>query len=392
MGNERIYYLNGLRGILAIIVFIHHYLYAFYPDLIFGGTREEVVANKHTLSWLIAYTPLNAAFNPGLAISFFFLLSGYVQAYHYIKTEDPIFLQRSFIKRYFRLALPVLTVVLLLYLFHRLHLIRKEGIPYHELSSGWSKSMLPDDLNFLQLFNYVFARCFNGDSSYYQILWTMSPELYNSWMVIILLMVTHRIRNKMPLLLAWLAFQCVFLQSFYSASFTLGLMLSHLNLKSPAFNAFASKPLVKLLCLLMGLYFASYPFTGYEGVTQRTIYGPISFFDTIPHVISFAFGNLLLFIFMMHSARAKKILAWPTLLFFGEISFMFYLVHFLIIFSFSPRMYQFLQPYLVTTANAWLTGLASFVMVTLASWVLYLCVDKPVVRLCNVYTKKLFGI
>jgi peptidoglycan/LPS O-acetylase OafA/YrhL len=392
MDNERIHYLNGLRGILAIIVFIHHYLYAFYPDLVFGGTSEEFISKKHSISWLMAYTPLNLVFNPGMAICFFFLLSGYVQTYHYVKTDDPIFLQRSFIKRYFRLAIPLLAIVLLLYIFHRLHLIRKEGIPYHDLSSEWSKSMLPDNLNFLQVFNYALARCFNGDASYYQILWTMSPELYNSWMVILLLMVTHRIRNKMPLLLVWLAFQCVFLQSFYSASFTIGLLLSHLHLKSTSFNTLTSKPLIKLLCLLLGLYFASYPFTGYEGITARTIYKPISFFDTIPHLISFVFGNLLLFIFIMHSARAKKILSRPTLLFFGEISFMFYLVHFLIVFSFSPWLYQVLQPRLVTMANAWLTGLASFAVVTLASYALYLCIDKPVVRLCNVYTKKLFGI
>src|SRR6218665_1438985 len=209
MGNERIHYLNGLRGILAIVVFVHHYLYAFYPDLIFGGTRQEFIANKHTLSWFIAYSPLNMAFNPGTAISFFFLLSGYVQAFHYIKTEDAVFLQRSFIKRYFRLAIPLLAVVILLYVFHRLHLIQKEGIPYHELSSGWCKSMLPDNLGFLELFKYALARCFNGDSGYYQVLWTMSPELYNSWMVIVLLLVTHHIRNKIPLLLAWLVFQCV---------------------------------------------------------------------------------------------------------------------------------------------------------------------------------------
>lgn len=392
MGNERIHYLNGLRGILAIIVFIHHYLYAFYPDLIFGGTRAEFIANRHPISWMIAFTPLNMVFNPGMAICFFFLLSGYVQSYHYIKTEDPVFLQRSFIKRYFRLAIPLLAVVLLLFVFHRLHLIRKDGIPYHALSAGWCNSMLPDNLDFLQVLKYGLARCFNGDSSYYQILWTMSPELYNSWMVMVLLMVTHRIRNKVPLLLMWLAFQCAILQSFYSAAFTLGLLLSHYHLRSPGFNAFTSKPLVRLLCLLAGLYFASYPFTGYEGVTERTIYSLISFFDVLPHVISFTFGNLLLFIFIIHSERAKKLLSTTTLLFFGEISFMFYLVHFLIVFSFSPWLYQVLRPHLLTPANAWLTGLASFAVITLAAYALYLCVDRPVVRLCNVYAKKLFGI
>ena len=61
---------------MAVIVFIHHFLYAFYPWLVFGGEVESYRTGNWTVSRLFALTPLNIVFNPGTAINFFFLLSG----------------------------------------------------------------------------------------------------------------------------------------------------------------------------------------------------------------------------------------------------------------------------------------------------------------------------
>ena len=392
MDNERIHYLNGLRGILALIVFIHHFFYAFYPDLVFGGNSTEFLSGKWTISRLLAYTPLNIIFNPGMAINFFFLLSGYVQSYHYIKTQDTVFLQRSFIKRYFRLVVPILSVVLLLFVFHRLHLVRNYSIPANSLSTDWAKSMLPDNLGFFEMLKYAFVDVFNGAAGYYQILWTMSTELYNSWMVIILLLVLHKTRNKIPLLVVWVLAQCLLMQSYYSVSFTLGLLVCELHQHSQKFNRYVSYPYTKFFCLAVGLYFASYPFTGYLGSTEKSMYAPISFFDTYPHVISYVFGNLLLFLFLLYAPKIKTLLSKPLLLFFGDISFMFYLLHFLVLFSFTAWLYQKLVPHLVTSANLWVCGICSFVLITLASYLFTRWIDKPVIRLCNNYTKKIFGI
>ncbi|HOZ87803.1 MAG TPA: acyltransferase [Bacteroidia bacterium] len=393
MNTERILFLNGLRGILALIVFVHHFLYAFNPDMLFGGNSEAFLSGKWTTCRIFAYTPLNIFFNPGMAISFFFLLSGYVQSHHYLKTNDFVFLQKSFIKRYFRLMVPVLSILVLVFLFHRLSFIHRNGFPYNTLSDGWIKSMLPDNLSFMQVLKHGLVDCFyTGKSGYYQILWTMMVELYNSWMVIILLLVTHVIRRKIPLLFLWLAFQFLFLHSYYSAMFTMGLILCHLHLHSTRFNQLASQPIVKTICLAVGIYFASYPFTGYQGGSEKTVYQLISFFEKIPHFISYAIGDLLLFIFLLHSQFFKKLLSKSFLLFFGEISFMVYLVHFLIIFSFSVWMYQKLLPHLVSTANLWVTGLASFALIIAVSWLLTICIDRPWLTWCNVSIKKYFDI
>ena len=114
MDSHRIKYLDGLRGVLAVIVFVHHYFYLFCPDLVFGGNYEDFT-NTGAFSFykIIALTPINIFFNPGMAIHFFFLLSGYVQTQSYFLNPDVSFLQKSMLKRYFRLAIPVVSVLML---------------------------------------------------------------------------------------------------------------------------------------------------------------------------------------------------------------------------------------------------------------------------------------
>jgi peptidoglycan/LPS O-acetylase OafA/YrhL len=392
MGNERIRYLDGLRGLLAVIVFVHHFLYAFCPTIIFGGTYQEFLSGNLTLSRFFALTPINIFFNPGTAINFFFLLSGYVQTYHYFKKPELLFLQKSFIKRYFRLAIPTLAVVLLLYVFHKLHLIDRLHFPPNQLSYDWIKSMLPDSLNFWQSIRYGLLDCFNSKAQVYQILWTMPVELYNSWMILILLLVIHSIKNKIPFLIGWMFVQLFLLESYYGVSFTLGAFVAHLNVNSSSFSNFFSKKWVLWLCSIVGFYFASYPFMGYESSSKQSIYRLISFFDVYPHVISYIIGNTLLFGVILYSLKLQKLLSAKWLLFFGNISFMFYLIHFLILFSFSPWLFfKLFGVFHNGVSNYIITGTSTFIVITLISYALFKLIDAPILKGCNIMTKKIYG-
>jgi peptidoglycan/LPS O-acetylase OafA/YrhL len=392
MTDDRLRYLDGLRGILAIIVFLHHFVYVFYPDMLFGGPYTEFLKTRMTFNKLVALTPLNMLFNPGMAIQFFFILSGYVQCFHYFKKPDLLLVQKSFLKRYFRLAVPTLSVLLLVYSFHKLHFITKELIPPDPVTGGWSANMLPDKLNFLSVVKHGLLDVFISNFRYYQVLWTMPIELMNSWMVLIFLFVTHQIRNKVGLIIFWLLVQLFLIQSYYSAAFTFGMLICYGEVNSPKFSSFFSKGIVKLLALLVGIYFASYPFIGYEKSTETGFYSLISFFEKYPHIISYLFGDLLLFCFLLRSETMKNILTRKIFLFFGNISFMLYLLHLLIIFSFSPWLYHALSTQMSRSANLLITGSASFLLITILSQVFYQLLDKPILTYCNIYFKKFFAV
>ncbi|MBL7930950.1 MAG: acyltransferase [Bacteroidia bacterium] len=391
--SDRVRFLDGLRGILACIVFVHHFFYAFWPNIVFGGPYEEFSSTSAFSGYkLIALTPLNILYNPGMAIHFFFLLSGYVQTYNYFHKPDFVFLQKSFIKRYFRLAIPTLSVLLLVFLFHRAHLFTKDLIPQNSVTSGWVKSLLPDNLNLFQVIRHGLVECFSVKSNYYQVLWTMPTELANSWMVLILLFITHRLKNATRVFVLWLLAQVFLMEAYYGAAFTLGMLICSVEKNIPKFSAYFGKTYVRFLCLSIGLYFASYPFVGYVDSTKNSFYGPISFFEKVPHIISYLFGDLLLFCFFLHSERSKNFLAQKLFLFLGNISFMFYLVHFLILLSFTPWVFNVLSFHVGFTTNILLSGLSTFMLVLGASYILYKYVDRLTLRLCSLYLKKLFNI
>jgi peptidoglycan/LPS O-acetylase OafA/YrhL len=385
--------LDGLRGLLAIVVFFHHFLYAFYPELIFGGSQQEFL-NQSSLNIkrIIALSPINILFNPGMAILFFFLLSGYVQTKTYFDSDQLIFLQKSFIKRYFRLAIPTLSVLVIVFIFHQLNLIHNTLFPVNNLSNDWSKNLLTTQLGFFSVVYHGVFECFTFNSRYYQILWTMPLELLNSYIVLILCMVTHQLKNKHWLFIVWLLVQLFFLHSYNGAAFTFGLLFAFSQQHAPKLKQLLSKTAVKYTCLIIGIYFASYPYTGYQNAVLSSIYKPISFFEVYPHLISFLIGVVFLFAALSVSVKFQNLLSGKLFIFFGNISFMFYLIHFLILFSFSPSLYQAVLPHCSFGSTIFITGLLSFVVITLVSFVLYTIVDKPVIRLCNTYAKKIVGV
>jgi peptidoglycan/LPS O-acetylase OafA/YrhL len=384
MRADRLHYLDGLRGVLAVIVFVHHYFYMFYPELIFGGSYSTFIhSGPFSFFKIMALTPVNILFNPGMAIHFFFLLSGYVQTRTYFLQPDIRFLQKSLIKRYLRLALPVLAVVLMVYLFHRFYLIRKDLIPVNELNAGWVKSLLPNNLNILKVIREGLFHCFRGNSRYYQILWTMPTELVNSFVVLGLLLIFHGLRYRRALFILIALVQLIFLQEYYSVAFVTGMILADLEVNSGRFRQLFSQPLVHFSCLGLGLYFGSYPFTGYQNAAANSVYAPISFFEVYPHVISYLTGVIFLFCFLLFSAPVQSLLSKKLFRFFGEISYMFYLVHFLLLLSISPVLYNYLKHPGDGGLDFMLTGLISFGSVTLAAFLLTRLIDRPAILLSN---------
>lgn len=373
----RILYLDGLRGLLALVVFFHHFLYIYFPEVIFGGTYSEFSLNTgySGLKW-VALTPANLFFNPGFAIHFFFLLSGYVQAQTFYQSGNLLFIQRSLLKRYLRLALPVLCTVLLVFCAHKFQLLRKELIPNNILNADWLKSLLPNTLSFPQVFKEGLLSCFQRNSRYYQVLWTMPTELANSYLVLLLVLALHQLRHQTLLVLALLSIQFFILKEYYSIAFITGMLLARLNAEETRFAFFCKKIWARLLFLLVGLYFGSYPFTGFQGAVLHSIYVPISFFETYPHIISYFVGTTFLFLFLLQSERLQNFLSLKVFLFYGRISFMLYLLHFLVLLTVAPLLEQALH-------NLLLSFISTLVFATALAWLFTKYIDEPVVRLSN---------
>ncbi|MGD0277438.1 MAG: acyltransferase family protein, partial [Syntrophales bacterium] len=115
----RITYVDGMRGLAAIVVLSSHVIGAFYPVLIpipqVLPVPLQDLANQSLLIKIIIFTPLTIFYNGFSAVTLFLLLSGYVIYNSCVYNKDKTHLTPSVFKRYFRLTIPTLFSCLLSY-------------------------------------------------------------------------------------------------------------------------------------------------------------------------------------------------------------------------------------------------------------------------------------
>jgi len=218
----------------------------------------------------------------------------------------------------------------------------------------------------------------------------MPTELVNSFVVLGLLLFLHHLKHPIKIIVCLMLIQFVILEEYYSVAFVAGMLFANLEVNSEKFKRILSQPLIHGVCLLLGIYFGSYPFTGYQNAAAHSLYAPISFFEVYPHVISYLVGVIFLFCFLLYSKVFQSFLSGKVFLFFGEISFMFYLIHFLLLLSVTPRVYTKLSNTNDGGMDLALTGIISFGAITLAAYILTRLIDKPVIKISNKFAKLFF--
>lgn len=119
--SPRLAFLEGLRGVAALIVLIHHLFLAFWPTTYFG--THETAHHKLDI-WLYKYSALVGFLHTGtFSVALFFVLSGYVLTFRYSSAKDTELIESLAIKRYFRLAIPALGSILIAYFLMKLGLM-----------------------------------------------------------------------------------------------------------------------------------------------------------------------------------------------------------------------------------------------------------------------------
>jgi peptidoglycan/LPS O-acetylase OafA/YrhL len=104
---DRVGWLDGMRGIAAVQVVLLHYATAFLPGL---GLHDRGMMH-HRWERIIADTPLFFVLNGSGSVSLFFLLSGVVLTYSFARR--PFAAVQWTLRRIIRLGLPMLGAILL---------------------------------------------------------------------------------------------------------------------------------------------------------------------------------------------------------------------------------------------------------------------------------------
>ncbi|HKC69422.1 MAG TPA: acyltransferase [Bacteroidia bacterium] len=388
---KRITHLDGLRGVLALVVFVYHFLFCLAPQFILGGTRNEVISDSYTLLKTITYTPLNLFYNGSMAVNFFFVLSAYVLSYNYFNNNKAKLIRKNILKRYFRLAIPVLASCLFIYTLHVFNLFYKTPFPVIDVNRAWLSGLFPDNLDLLQLIKYALVNVFFDDNaSYNSVLWTMGIELTGSILVFVSLLATHKLKTKGRVFVAIILVEFA-VKKYYSVGFSLGLLICYLQCNNTAFKNIAANNYFKAGLLLCGLYLSSFPFLAYQNGLAYTIYAPIDFLQGHGfHKLAHAFGCSAILIVFINSQKLKIIFSSKPFQFLGKVSFSFYLLHLSLLLVFASRIYQLLYPYFIDTVNLPLTFILSLFCILTVSFLFYRYIDFYAVKYASKISSLVF--
>ena len=177
---ERYAHLDGLRGLAALMVVIGHLTMLFWPYVV---APEVHPADATPLETYLAFSPLSLIWDGRLAVPIFFVLSGYVLTASVIAAAKPLVFPALVIKRYLRLALPVLATSLLALVLIPAGFYFSPDVAM-VTGSTWLANTLPPDFtptisNWLE--QSLWSTFFDFDKSYFNpALWTMHYEFEGS--------------------------------------------------------------------------------------------------------------------------------------------------------------------------------------------------------------------
>lgn len=376
----KIVYLDGLRGLAALIVVVSHFFQVFAPSVFEG--RKEI--EHFAFEGIAARTPFNLLFNGNFSVCLFFVLSGYVLSYRFFQTGDRLVIYSSAIRRYFRLAVPALVSVLFAYLILVLDFGAYDNI------RGMTLSSMPDpfaaDANLLVMLKESLVHTFfTYGSQYNPVLWTMTYELFGSFLIFVILVTCgrHGIRYAVYAVLI-----CVFIDSYY-LGFILGMLLSDVKNSGRDLLAYIHRPWIHIPLLCIGIYTGSYPYVAPQGTIYSLLqWGASDFnFFVFYHVI----GSFLILGVLLNSNRMQSIFSHRFFAYLGKVSFSLYLVHFTVICSLGGFIFLFLSPHLTYGSNVLLTTIITFLVIAVTAHGFYRLIDARILLWLTRWNKRLFS-
>lgn len=343
--NHRVYGLEGMRGIAAFWVYTHHFLLIFFPAFYLG---------EH--SWI------NHILNPDLAVSWFFVHSGYVLAFKTRHQEDKEFkltLIDQSLRRYIRLVPPVLFSILLTWLVMKMGWIYSNEYGL-EVKSSWPGRYLhfkPDLLEALKQSFFSVYFDFKSSTTYNPNLWTIGYELISSYILFAALAVFGRLKHA-----AW-----IFL--------FLGLAVTSWK---------------GLMCFMIGAFLSRIPpHRAHWGfLTLLTVTG-LYFSDLTGSYADYArgLGSGMLMYVLLQAPRFRKILNLAPFKILGEISYSLYALHFLVLVSLTSFLGLHFKAHESTFLVVGVYGISSSVLL-IASYLMWKFVDAPGIE----FAKKLSAL
>lgn len=335
----RLKYLDGLRGIAALVVVFHHFMVAFFPS-----TYSGLDAHSHFWGFkydvFVSHSFFNLFLCGNFAVCIFFVLSGMVLSRQFLITRDPSVLTEQAVRRYFRLIVPIFASVFIAFILVQADCFFHKPAAVLTKSDFWLGALWPHKYTVMQFLSIGLVDVLlRGENNMNNALWTMPIELFGSFLVFATLALTQYARRRF-LIYGLLIFAHLWLQSYYYICFIAGIMMMDAGVNHIKW-ATQWRPVPSFGILVFALLLGSFPSGDpmYIGDFYSRFLLPVTACANLYHCIA----AILLIAAIHNLAFMQRFLEAKPLLFLGRISFSMYLLHSLVLGS--VIMFTFLHIY-----------------------------------------------
>lgn len=301
MKQDRLYFLDGLKGIAAIWVILHHFYLITFPVL--------------PTSWhKLEDTPfVNVFFNGNYAVHLFLIISAFLMTMIMRKNDNILSFQRIIVKRYFRLMIPISIIIIITCVLYYLNFMR-----IHEFSEITGNTIISNFYHNLTPKDFIFALLFCplGHSAVLGPCWMLKYIFIGTFLIVIICIAMQNMVIKKRVMVYFLASLLSYFISWNYVSIVVGMMLYELvSLEE------GQKYMKKWVISIMIISSFTFP-----------ILSP-SLFHNIEWINILSASSL--FVAVYFSKHLKKMLSSRIFQFLGKESLGVYLVHWPIFCSFS---------------------------------------------------------
>ena len=372
--------LEGLRGLAAIVVVLHHVAWMFWAPLNtgkFGVEHIPLPFEQH-----IYGTPLALVYAGTLAVAIFFVLSGFVLSIGYFQTKKKSIIKKFILSRYLRLMLPALASVLIAYVIIASGLsgVIASAAAAAGGGSGYATA-LQFDASFLDAVKNGALEVFISDRHPYNtVLWTMFIEFWGSFMVFGFLLLFAKRKHRW---LAYLGFIVITFNTWF-LPFILGVIIADLH-ASGWFKKLQDRKYIVPALLAGTGGFGAFPHqrvvgTAYEHLNIIQVLLPD--INRKMFFVTLAATMLLMAVLMSKTlANGLKRVSW-----LGKYTYSLYLTHKFVLFVFAGFVFLHLLPIGYNKA-AIIAVLLSVPLFALVAFLFEKYIDVPSIRLASWFAK-----
>ncbi len=324
----RIAYLDGLRGIAALMVLMAHLMISLFPAVVTFLPQE--VHTSFDIS--LGLSPIAVFWTGNFAVCIFFVLSGFVLADFCQRAHLSFPAQLA--RRYCRLAFPMLMTSTCAWALLHLGVYNNFAASREVTHSGWLSAWYNFDPQVLKMTREALVNAFiRAHAKYNCNLWSMHFELIGSAYVFALFAL---LRNRYLRLAAVLWFMRFNYEGYYLL-FAWGVLLHDFQLELTGLV----KRLLPLQFLrsvfILGIFLVALYFGGVPDIQPGMVAPWHAWLSKAPSVLQWhMLGAMLLVMIVLQSRLLHLILASRLGKFLGKISFVLYLIHIPLICSITP--------------------------------------------------------